>query len=201
MIRTKRWLALAGLALLFAVPAWAQDQQGSAEEAAMMQAWMAYMTPGEPHQILAKGAGEWEHQVKSWMAPGTTPTEGTATSESEMILGGRYLADHFTGNMMGMPFEGHGISGYDNAKKKYFMGWIDNMGTGLMTGWGDYDASTKKITYTGTFTDPVTGEDKAFRSVTTLVDDNNSIFEMYMPAHDGSGEYKAMEIHSVKKTS
>jgi hypothetical protein len=199
MIRTKHWLALASLALLFATPAWAQEQQG-ADEQAMMQAWMTYMTPGEPHQILAKGVGDWEHTVKMWMTPDAQPTESTATSHSEMILGGRYLAEHFNGMMEGMPFEGNGITGYDNAKKKYFMGWIDNMGTGLMTGWGDYDPATKKFTYTGTFTDPMTGTDKNFRSVVTVVDDSHTIMEMYMPGPDGT-EYKTMEIQSTKKTS
>jgi len=33
---------------------------------------------------------------------------------------------------MGMPFEGMGLDGYDNASKEYISIWIDNMGTGIM---------------------------------------------------------------------
>ena len=197
---TKRVFALLGVLVLFAAPARAQEQP-SAEEAAMMQAWMAYMTPGQPHQALANHVGEWNHTVSWWMAPGAPPQESTATSTSKMILGGRYLADHFSGNMMGMPFEGHGLTGYDNAKKKFFAAWVDNMGTGLMTGWGDWDEATKSLTISGEFVDPVTGENRPYRQVTKWISDDHAMFQMYTPAPDGSGEYKSMEIHSLRKTS
>jgi hypothetical protein len=195
---TKRVFALLGVLALFAAPARAQEP--SAEQAAMMQAWMAYMTPGDAHQSLAKHAGEWTHTVTWWMEPGAPSQESTATSKSEMIMGGRYLSESFTGNMMGMPFEGHGLTGYDNARKKFFSVWIDNMGTGLMTGWGDYDEATKSLTITGEFVDPVTGEDKPYRQVMKAVSDDHMIMEMYVPATDGT-EYKSMEIHSLRKTS
>lgn len=200
MIRKTCLCALALCLLLAAVPARAQQDQGSAEEQAMMQAWMAYMTPGAPHAELAKGVGEWNHTLKMWMAPDATPTESTATSKSEMILGGRYLAEQVTGDMMGMPFEGHALTGYDNAKKKYFTAWIDNMGTGLMTGWGDWDEATTSITFRGEFTDPTDGQDKPYRQVVKRVSDDHRIMEMYMLAPDGT-EFKSMEIHSFKKTS
>lgn len=196
-MKTMRALALLGALTFLAVPARAQEQQASAEE---MAAWMSYMTPGEAHQRLATLAGDWNHTVTMWMAPGASPTESTATSHSEMIMGGRYLAEMFTGNMMGMPFEGHAITGYDNVKKKHFSGWIDNMGTGLMIGWGDWDDATKSLTITGTVTDPISGEDRAFRQVMKTVNDDHTIMEMYMPSPDGS-EHKSMEIHSLRKTS
>jgi len=201
MMTAKRVLALLGVFTLLAVPARAQDQQGSADEAAMMQAWMAYMTPGEPHQHLAKTVGEWNHTVTMWMAPGAPPTESTATSTGQMILGGRYLTESFTGNMMGMPFEGHALTGYDNAKKKYFSAWVDNMSTGLMTGWGDWDEASKSLTITGEFVDFTTGGNTPYRQVLKWVDDNHTIMEMYVPAPGGGPEYKNMEIHSLRKTS
>ena len=79
------------------------------------------------------------------------------------------------------------------------MSWIDNMGTGLMVGWGAPEGN--KITFSGTFVDPMDGSEKPFRSVTTHVDADHAIMEMYVPAPDGSGEFKNMEIHSYRKTS
>ena len=192
MIGRASTFTLVASALLLVVPAAAQD----AEE---MAAWQAYMTPGEEHQQLVAGAGEWRQEMTFWMAPGGEAQQATSTSTVEPILGGRYLSEEMTGTMMGMPFEGRGTFGYDNAKDQHFMTWVDNMGTGLMVGWGVPEGENK-VAYSGTFVDPATGEDKPFRSVVTEVDANHMIMEMYVPAPDGSGEFKNMEIHSYRET-
>lgn len=189
--------ALVAAVLLVGAPALAQDEM-SPEAAAEMAAWQEYMTPGEEHQKMTQDAGEWRQELTFWMAPGAEVQQATSTSTVEAILGGRYLTEKMTGTMMGMPFEGRGTFGYDNAKDQYFMTWIDNMGTGLMTGWGIPEGN--KVTYSGTFVDPASGEDKPFRTVVTEVEPDHMIMEMYVPAPDGSGEFKNMEIHSYRET-
>ena len=62
---------------------------------------------------------------------GRPAQESTGTSENKMILGGRYLEQHYDGTMMGQPFCGIGY-GFDNYKKKYVATWIDSMGTGIL---------------------------------------------------------------------
>lgn len=185
---------LCAILVLSAGPGLAQDEE------AMMQAWMAYMTPGEAHSALTSQAGEWSHQVTMWMGPGAPATESTATSTAEAILGGRYLVERFSGNMMGMPFEGQALIGYDNAKQKFFSTWVDNMGTGVMAAWGTVDPTTHTLTLTGTVVDPMTGEDKPFREVHTHSGPNEKTMEMYGPGPDGQ-EYKMMEIHSTRATA
>ena len=49
-----------------------------------------------------------------------------------MSLGDRYLMGNYEGTMMDKPFHGMSCSGYDNVKKVYFSGWIDDMSTGMM---------------------------------------------------------------------
>src|SRR5262245_21579950 len=107
-----------------------------------MQKWMQYMTPGDMHKMLAKGAGSWKAKTTFWMAPGAEPVVSDATFTGEMILGGRYLMSKYSGNMMGMPFEGIAIEGYDNAGKMFVSTWVDNMGTGIMNMQGKYDESS-----------------------------------------------------------
>ena len=186
--------ALSAALLFLAAPAVAQ------EDAEAMAVWQEYMTPGEEHQHMAQGAGEWRQELTFWMAPGGEAQQATSTSIVEPILGGRYLSEEMTGTMMGMPFEGRGTFGYDNAKDQHFMTWVDNMGTGLMVGWGVPEGENK-VAYSGTVVDPATGEDKPFRTVVTEVDANHMIMEMYVPAPDGSGEFKNMEIHSYRETT
>ena len=88
-------------------------------------------------------------------------------------MGGRYQVNNYSGNMMGMLFEGMGIPADDNAKKVFISTWIDNMGTGLMKVEGPWDAASKSITLTGKSVDPgsVTGRKMDIREVLKIIDD------------------------------
>jgi hypothetical protein len=166
------------------------EAQGNQDSA--MKAWMSYMTPSDMHKMLAKDDGEWNEEITMWMAPGAPPTKSTATVTNKMIMGGRYQESKHTGNFMGMPFEGYGITGYDNAKKVFVYSWVDNMGTGIMVMEGKWDEKSKSIHFTGKATDPSTMKDTPVREVFTWIDNNKQKMEMYMT--QGGKEYKSMEI-------
>lgn len=192
-----RWMAMAAFAavgVLTAVsPALAQPEM-SAEEKAMMEAWTKAMTPGAEHALLASRTGTWDATVTSWWAPGTPPQVSQAKAVRKMALGGRVLMEEWTGTMMGAPFEGLGLSGYDNVSKSWWGTWNDNMGTGLMTMKGTCDADMKKgCTHTGTFMDPMTGKQKTTRSVSTWSSATDEKMEMFDKGPDGK-EFKTMEI-------
>lgn len=163
-----------------------------------MKKWMDYMTPGDMQKMLASGAGTWKANVTFWMAPGTEPTKSEATATSEMVMGGRYLMSKMSGNMMGMPFEGMAIEGYDNAAKIFMSTWIDNMGTGIMYMTGKWDESTKTVSYTGKMVDPMSGNWIDVRQVVTYTSPTSNKMEMYGPGPDGK-EYKTMEMISTKQ--
>ncbi len=168
-----------------------------AQSDADMKAMMAYSTPGEIHQMLAKTVGSWKGDITMWMQPGAAPMKIVGESTNEMILGGRYLQEKNTGNFMGSPYEGIGLIGYDNAKKIFVSSWVDNMGTGMMYLTGTWDAPTKTITFTGTMVDPTAGGDVKVREVYKLVDDNTQIMEMYSITN--GKEFKNMEIKYSRK--
>jgi hypothetical protein len=186
-------LTVAVVALAVTLPFRSFSQNNDAD----MKAMMAAATPGENQKMLAKSAGTWTAAVTMWMQPGAPPTTSTASATNEMIMGGRYLKSTNTGNMMGMPFEGVGITGYDNVKKQFVNSWIDNMGTGIMTMTGTWDAGTKSINFTGSMADPMTGKDTPFREVLTFVDDDHQVLEMYSSM--GGKEVKNMEIKFTRK--
>ncbi len=108
-------------------------------------------------------------------------------------MGGRYLVDKTRGSFEGQPFEGMGTTGYDNSLKKYLATWIDNMGTGIMVGEGDYDPEKKQWTYQTKGTDPIAGKSIKMRSIERIVDSNKWVMESYRPGPDGK-EFKTMEI-------
>ncbi len=164
---------------------------------AMMEVYQKLATPGEPHQQLASLAGSWTTHTKSWMEPGKPPMESAGTAEMKVLLDGRFLHQEFTGEMMGKPFSGIGIDGYDNLRKKYVTMWIDTMATGIFFMEGTASADGKTITLEGQHDEPGGGQMK-HRAVWKLVDANSQTFEMY-GTHKGGKEMKMMEIIYTRK--
>ena len=50
------------------------EQEMSADEQAMMMAWMKAATPGEAHAAMADHTGSWKATMKSWMPGATEPS-------------------------------------------------------------------------------------------------------------------------------
>ncbi|HUP00394.1 MAG TPA: DUF1579 domain-containing protein [Gemmatimonadota bacterium] len=190
--------AVAAYAITTGVPAAAQEVDMGAEEQLMMEKWTEYATPGEEHAHLAQLEGAWNWTARFWMAPGDEPMESSGTSSSEMAFGGRYLIEGYEGSAMGQPFEGHGMTGYDNRDEEYIAVWVDNHSTGVMISRGSYDPATRTLTMTGTYDDVVTGEEKTMRGVTTIVDDDTVRYEAYTPGPDGV-EFKSFELVSTRQ--
>lgn len=159
---------------------------------ATTEAYMKAAQPGAQHARLTRLAGHWTTQVKAWFAPGQPATESTGTMDITPILGGRYVESVHKGQVMGQPFEGREIDGYDNVAGQYVSSWIDNGGTGVLMLTGQADASGKVVTMTGDFVDPVTHKKMAYKGVSTLVDDDTMRYESYMVA--GGKEAKIMEV-------
>ena len=44
---------------------------------------------------------------------------------------------------MGIPYRGHGMTGFDNVTDKYWSTWNDSMSTGIMVTEGTCDAQGK----------------------------------------------------------
>ena len=161
-----------------------------------MAAWMAVSTPGAEHERLAAQCGEWNVAVTSWMAPDAPPEETAATASIRMILGGRFQVMEHHGSMMGMPFDGMGINGYDILQKKYVGTWCDSTGTMIMTTEGTADASGKVITSRSRFKDPL-GRDSTMRMVGTHVDADHMTLEMYGSCGD-KPETKMVEMRYTR---
>ncbi|TWW01199.1 DUF1579 domain-containing protein [Chitinophaga pinensis] len=168
-------------------------QAQSAEE----KAWMEYMKPGPVHEMIAKSDGEWSYEMSMWMDPSQPPTKGNGTTVNKMVLGGRYQESVHKSTIMGMPFEGHGLMAYDNAKKIFQSSWVDNMGTGIMNMEGTWDDATKSITFTGKMYEPMSGKDMGVKEIFKIIDDDHHHMEMYM-VNDGK-EVKTMEIDFTRK--
>ncbi len=178
--------------LALALPALADEPQLNQDE--MMKAYEAAAKPGAPHELLARSAGNWTCTVKAWMDPAAEPMVSQGTETSEMIFDGRFLHTRFQGSMMGQPFDGIGLLGYDNGKKKYVGVWLDSMSTGIMPYEGDYDAQKKELVCRGGYVDALTGQYQDCKLVTRFVNDDRHVFEFWGPDASGTNEVKWMEM-------
>ncbi len=178
----------------------AASATASPDEQKMMDAMMKAGKPGKPHQELAKQAGSWDLAVKAWMKPGAPPLESKGAAERTMILGGRVLSEKVTGDPMGGmgPYEGFGLTGFDNVSGEYWGTWADNMGTGVMTMTGTCSEKTSTCTFKGSYMDPITKKAKHTRMVEHWDGADKSVVEFYESGKGGK-EAKTTEITYTRK--
>ena len=145
--------------------------------------------PGPEHEILQKDVGTWDAAVEIRF-PGVPAqlSEGEATNR--LICGGLWLVSDFRNQTTG--FEGHGVYGYDPAKKKYVGTWVDPMRTFLVVAEGTWDPATRTLTMSTEATGPG-GKPMRWRELTTTVDADTLRWRQLVPMPDGS-EHEMMIV-------
>ncbi|MGQ0613669.1 MAG: DUF1579 domain-containing protein [Planctomycetaceae bacterium] len=182
-------VAIAGAFLFGRARAGEGEGCGGADD---MAAWMKLAEKGPAHAEMAKMAGTWNAEVKSFHDPSGQPDVSQGKSVFTAVLDGRFMRQDFQGSMMGMQFVGIGYHGFDNATGEYVSTWMDSMGTGIMLSKGKPDASGKGASLAGSFFGPGGVEIKS-RIVMKFESDDKHLMEMYM-VMPGMPEMKAMEI-------
>jgi len=164
------------------------------EQQAMMAEWARISTPGDAHKHLNYFVGRWKTKSKIYMGgPGSPAMESDGESNMKWVLGGRFIMDEYTGSMMGMPYEGIGLTGYDNYRNLYVSSWCSNQGTNMLTMAGMRHPETGVFTYYGEMDEPglnVTG--RTVKYVTRIVDPDHFLFEI-IDLHAGD-DYKVIEL-------
>jgi hypothetical protein len=157
---------------------------------ARAQEGMPMPKPGPEHEVLKKDVGTWDATVEMLMPPGAPPSTGTEVTT--LGPGGLWVITDFQSQMMGAPFQGHGVGGWDPAKKKYVGAWVDSMSTAVFVTESTYDAASRSMT--GTLEGPgPDGQPMKMKAVTQYKDDDTRVFTMYMPGPDGK-EAPSMRI-------
>lgn len=192
-------LVLGTVTALFGTHALSQDggQMGQEQYQHLMH---KLATPGEAHKRLDYYIGEWDFTTTMIGMPDMKDMpKDTGTQIIKWILGGRQLQIKLNATMMVQPFEGLGLFGYDNYKKKYTYAWCDSISTTLLTSEGLADRSGKVITLYGTMDEWMDGtHDKTVKYVYRIIDEDTYVFEI----HDLSivpGETKVISMMATRK--
>lgn len=171
----------------------AKDKSGSgkadAEKQEMQKKMAAAGTPGPAHKALGAFVGNWKSEVKTWCEPGGAPQVSKATSKAKWTLNGHFVEEEFHGEMMGKPFQGLMLIGYDNTKQKFNSVWMSDMQTSMLTSEGKGEQDNKVITLEGKTDCPVTGQkDVPMKLVFRVLSPDKHVLEMF---NDGA---RSMEI-------
>ena len=182
-------LAAAGLVLAQAKP---QDKSMADQQKAMQEAVMKAGAVNENHALLKPLIGKWKSAIKTWESPTGMPQTSEGSSTAMSLYDGRFVMEDLKSTMMGMPFQGMSVTGYDNLQKKFCIFWIDNSSTAFFLFMGTYDPMKKAFTYTSKWTMPM-GQVWDVRMVIRVVSNDEHVQEMHVTM-PGMKEYKTMEI-------
>lgn len=143
-----------------------------------MVKWQESVKLGKPHTFFKDYVGEWNTTTRLWMAgPDAAPTEEAGTAKFELLMGGRYLKQTWSGTMMGMPVEGIGYNGFDNNRKLFVSIWMDTMSTGFLKITGNLSKDGRMLTQVGEMDEVMTGEiGKPVKWVTTWIGEDHFTF-------------------------
>ncbi len=153
--------------------------------------------PGPEHDVLKQDVGNWDATIEMFPGPNQPPmlSKGTSTSR---LLGGFWLVDEFKATLMGMPFEGHGTTGYDPLKKKYIGTWVDSMTPGLNLSESTWDEKAKTMSGTNEGPGP-DGKPSKSEGVTQWQGPDKKVFSMYAPGPDGKNALMMRITYTRKK--
>ena len=147
--------------------------------------------PGPEHAKLKELVGNWD----CVMDMEGQKTKATATYKA--ICGGMWIESDFEGDLGGIKFQGHGLDGYNQKKKKYVGVWVDSFESAPMHFEGDYDPQTKLLVMSGESVGP-DGKPQKFKNTTETKDKDHFTFRMYMVQPDGK-EQLAFTIEYTRR--
>jgi hypothetical protein len=145
-----------------------------------------------PHLGLARLAGNWSGMTTTWFEPGVVADESPMTGKMSAILDGRFILHDYSGELMGKPFGGVAIYGFDLATGKFQSAWVDSfhMSTGIMFSEG---GASDKFAVLGSY--DAGGPDLPrwnWRTEIDIIDDDNIVVTAFNISPEGD-EAKATE--------
>jgi len=147
--------------------------------------------PAPELKQLEAFVGTWDATVEMM---GQT-SKGTETCR--LGLGGFFLITDHDGSFMGMPFKGHGVTGWDAASKSFQGIWADSSGS-PMTEVKEARFSRDGTVYSASAGGlDFSGKPAQFRHVTTFKGKDNRIYDTFQITPDG--EQLVMKIRYTRQ--
>jgi hypothetical protein len=165
---------------------------------ATLEAHEKAIQPGTQHIDLMRFAGEYTTKESLYL-PGTDKpqvSDGFATIKSEM--GGRFLVEHNDGSLMGEPYTGVRIYGYNNGSKQYEGVWTYSGSTGVRLLSGSSKDEGKTIDFIANFRDDAAGLPRTMSVTLKLLDPDHFEVEVKGTLPNGSQGTQLVTVYTRK---
>jgi hypothetical protein len=139
--------------------------------------------------LLERFVGTWTWRMREWVAPDADPMEFEGALEMHPAMAGRFVEGTFTA---GGGFEARWVIGYSNVAAQYESVWYYTGTTAIETSKGAVDPNDGTLVMSGGTLDPLTGEFRETRVVTTFVSADEILEVGY--ARLGGREVKTHEM-------
>ncbi len=143
----------------------------------------AWTQKGPQHEGMQKSVGTWDVATKMWM-PGQPPMEGKDKTTSSLLFDGRFIESKYEGSMMGVPFTGRLLLGFDQVDKEWVAVWIDSMSTYVSVSRGPEVDGV--ITFKTNDPDWTTGKKKPAEMVMKWTSDDQYVLTFQEKGEDGA---------------
>lgn len=174
----------------------AAAEPADAETAAMMERLKRATSPGPKHVILHRFLGRWDYELRTFTGgAAAAPEKGTA--EVTWLVDGRWIKSEDKGTMMGRPYQGFMVMGYDNFKQAFVSTYVSNADTTMARTEGQLNTDETVLTLFGTTDDFMSGRnDKPMRYLWRFVTPEKRVLEL----HDLSAGETGTKIAEITYT-
>ena len=148
--------------------------------------------PTRHHKALAAQVGTWVAVARMYVSSTKPPLVSHGTEVNTLVAGGLWLRTELKATLMGSPFEGHGLFGYDTLAKAHVGSWVDSSGTWMAVTRGscERDCQVQTAFFDGY---DEAGRPALHKEVHTQVDANHRTMVMFLRVQDGTW-VKSMEM-------
>ncbi len=143
--------------------------------------------------VFAKDEGVWDTDSEIRFAPDAPVAKQKGVYTNRRIAGGRWLIVDYAADS---GFQGHGVYGWDAARKTYIGTWVDSMMGTIARSEGTWDAATRTMTWN---TEAAIGDRTIrYREIVQTRPDGTNLYQTLMPGLDGAS-FEMIRIVSTRR--
>ena len=161
-------------------------QPAATAETTLTNPMEALMALSPEHEAMAAMVGTWQVAATFWAHPDAPPETSQGTAVRTLILGGRVVEEVYTSTIMGHPFEGRALSGFDRVTGRYWSLWTDSLNSGATISYGGWDEAAGVFVMEGEGPNLMLGRVMPMRIESRMDGPDRSILAFFTPGPQGS---------------